>query len=146
MPDDISTDQSQTTNGEISPEDLIQEIAGPRHLDGWQNYLVIAIAFSWSAFQLSLGSILLLNSTLIRSIHLAFAMGLVFISYPLFRSGKLGKLVSVFSRKDKFHPLEIVIAIVAALAALYIALDYTGIAERIGSPIPRDRVIGILLF
>jgi len=97
-------------------------------------------------FQLSLGSVLILNSTLIRSIHLAFALSIAFISFPLFKSPRSSKLLAPVTKRNRFHLFELVIAVLAVLMALYIALDYAGIAERIGRPIPRDRMFGILLF
>jgi len=125
---------------------IMKELAGPRQLVSWQWILLFVIGLSWSLFQLSLGSVLILNSTLVRSIHLAFAFSIVFISYPVFKLPKSSGILSLVTKRDRFHPIELIIAIAASLAALYIALDYTGIAERIGIPIPRDRVIGIFLF
>ena len=107
---------------------------------------MFTVALAWALFQLSLGGILLLNSTLVRSIHLAFAIFIVFLSYPVLKSCKPNTVFSFLTYNDRFHIVEFAIAIVACLCALYIALDYTGIAERIGNPIPRDRVIGIFLF
>ncbi len=138
----VTPDKKDSQNS----DEIIHELAGPRQLTSWQNILLTIIAFSWSTFQLSLGSVLILNSTLVRAIHLAFAFGIVFLSYPVFRSAWGRRIAPALSRKNKFHWFEIIAASIAVLAALYIALDYTGIAERIGRPIPRDRVIGILLF
>jgi len=66
----------------------IEELSGPRKLFGWQEGVLFTIALCWSLFQLSLGSILLLNSTLVRSIHLCFAITIVFTSYPFLKKQK----------------------------------------------------------
>jgi len=143
----VNDPQGKSTDNNASAGDkLLQEIAGPRRLEGWQRGLLFAIALSWSSFQLSLGSILILNSTLVRSIHLAFALFIIFLSYPVFKSRRGRHILPWMSHRDRFTAIELLIAAVAAVAALYIVLDYTGIAERIGWPIPRDRVLGILLF
>ncbi|MCF7810892.1 TRAP transporter permease [bacterium] len=140
MPEKIQTDT------DISEEKILEELGGPRQLIGWQGALIFVIGLAWSLFQLSLASVLILNSTLIRSIHLAFAFSIVYISYPVFKKPRLSGVLSSVTKRERFHPFELIIAIIAVIMALYIALDYTGIAERIGSPIPRDRAFGILLF
>lgn len=53
-----------------------------RKPEGWQKYLIPTIAIVWSLFQLSLPRFVLLDSTYIRAIHLAFAMMLVFLIIP----------------------------------------------------------------
>ena len=141
-----SSREDRTTPELENGSKVLQKLAGPRQLTGWQGILIFVIALSWSAFQLSLGSILILNSTLIRSIHLAFALSIVFVTFPLFKSPKSSRTFAPITQRNRFHIFELLIAGIACLVALYIALDYTGIAERIGNPIPRDRLFGILLF
>lgn len=137
----------ENTDNQNNLEKVLQsELPGPRQLVGWQATLLFIIALSWSLFQLSLGGILILNSTLIRSVHLSFALCIVYLTYPFLSKAKFSGFFSGLLKKDRFHPLEAVFAVTAVLAALYITLDYVGIAERIGSPISRDRVIGIFLF
>ncbi len=138
--------QAKNNAADNNEKKYLQELAGPRELKNWQWIMLFVVALSWSLFQLSLGGVLILNSTLVRSIHLAFALFIVYISYPIFKKPKETALLRPITQRHRFHPLEVLFAVIAALAALYIALDYTGIAERIGTPIPRDRVIGILLF
>jgi TRAP-type uncharacterized transport system fused permease subunit len=58
-----------------------EEELGLRRVGGPSAYLMPVIALGWSLFQLSLSSWLLLDSTSIRSIHLAFALAIVFLSY-----------------------------------------------------------------
>ena len=56
-----------------------------RKPEGWQKYLIPTIAVCWSLFQLALPKWILLDTTYIRAIHLAFALTLVFLNYPLFK-------------------------------------------------------------
>jgi len=112
----------------------------PKGPDKW---VIPTIGVIWSAFQLSIASWLVLDSTFIRAIHLAFAMLIVFLNYPLFKKPRLG--LAYFSQTDRIPLLDYVLAIVAALAALYIAIDYDGLTTRYGAPMLRDIVIGIAL-
>ena len=122
-----------------------EEELGLRRLQGWTRYLVPAIALAWSLFQLSLSSWLLLDSTYIRAIHLAFAMAIVFLSYPTFRRDIHLPGLRWLGEKHKIPIADFIIALLATLAALYIALDYEGIANRVGRPSQRDMVVGIFL-
>ncbi|MCF7949253.1 MAG: TRAP transporter permease [Spirochaetia bacterium] len=118
---------------------------GVKHIQGKAAYLIPIIAAAWSLFQLSLASVLILNSVLIRSIHLSFAITLVYLSYPMFKKPKKGRLGRYLSARDRITTLDFVLAMVAALAALYIVIDYAGISMRPGALITRDVVIGIIL-
>ncbi|MDW7645005.1 MAG: TRAP transporter permease [Desulfuromonadales bacterium] len=122
-----------------------EEELGLRRLQGWTRYLVPTIALAWSLFQLSLSSWLLLDSTYIRAIHLAFAMAIVFLSYPTFRRDIHLPGLRWLGEKHKIPIADFIIALLATLAALYIALDYEGIANRVGRPSSRDIVVGIFL-
>ncbi|MDO3377643.1 TRAP transporter permease [Geoalkalibacter halelectricus] len=122
-----------------------EEELGLRRPQGWQLYLVAAIALSWSLFQLSIASWLLLDTTYIRAIHLAFALLIVFLAYPT-----LGRDVRIpglrwLGEKHKIPIPDMILAVLAALAALYIVLDYEGIAMRVGRPSMFDMVVGIFL-
>ena len=122
-----------------------EEELGLRRVTGWTAYIVPVIALSWSLFQLSLSSWLLLDSTYIRSIHLAFALLIVFLTYPTLRRDVKIPGLRWLSEKHKIPFADYLLAILAALAALYIALDYEGIANRVGRPNLRDMMIGAFL-
>ena len=114
-----------------------------RKPEGWQKYLIPTIAFCWSLFQLSIASWLILDTTYIRSIHLAFAMTIIFLNYPLFKKPIFG--IRYFSRHDKIPLLDIIIAGIAAYCALYLVINYEGIVTRYGAPNTEDTITGILL-
>jgi TRAP transporter 4TM/12TM fusion protein len=111
---------------------------------GWAKYLIPTVAVIWSLFQLSIASWLIIDSTFIRAIHLAFALLLVFLNYPLFKKAK-GGIGAYFSATDRIPLLDLGIGILAAIAALYIAIDYQGLTTRYGSPIFRDLLFGAIL-
>ena len=114
-----------------------------RKPSGWQKYIIPSVALCWSLFQLSIASWLILDTTYIRAIHLAFAMAIVFLNYPVFRKPIVG--IRYFSRYSVIPLLDIIIAAVAAYCALYIVLDYEGIVFRYGAPNTEDIATGILL-
>ncbi|OQX05626.1 MAG: hypothetical protein BWK80_51930, partial [Desulfobacteraceae bacterium IS3] len=103
------------------------------------HYIIPAIALGWSFFQLYLACPLFdpVDSTFTRSIHLGFAILLVFLNYPF--------LMKFFSEKTKLPLFDCILGVVAVFSALYLAIDYAGISLRSGSPIPRDIVIGTML-
>ena len=79
----------------------------------------------------------------IRSIHLGFALLIVYLNYPVFKETRFGlKFLSV---KNRIPLWEFVIAIIACFSAVYIAIDYAGINERYGAPITRDLIVGLVL-
>ncbi|HDQ14974.1 MAG TPA: TRAP transporter permease [Sediminispirochaeta sp.] len=118
---------------------------GIRHIEGKLAFLIPVIAAAWSIFQLSLATVFILDSVVIRAVHLAFAISLVYLSRPLFKKPKKGRLGAYLSAQDRITTLDIVLALVAAVAALYVVIDYQGLSTRPGSLIPRDIVVGLVL-
>jgi len=128
---------------------------GSRHLSkGAGRWLIPALAALWSVFQLLLPTAILLNSTIVRSIHLSFAIILVFLTHPTFKKRLSGRLGEYLSAQDRITALDYITAIVAAAAAFYIAFElimmninpaYLGIETRQGRPILKDIIFGVLL-
>jgi TRAP transporter 4TM/12TM fusion protein len=84
-----------------------------------------------------------MDTTFIRAIHLGFALLVVFLNYPMFKKPFLGlKFLSV---TDRIPVFDYAVAIIASLSALYIAIDYTSMTLRYGTPIFRDIFIGMAL-
>jgi TRAP transporter 4TM/12TM fusion protein len=118
---------------------------GSRRLSGIHRYIIPCIAGAWSLFQLSLPEVLILDSVYIRSIHLAFAIMLVYLSYPAFKKRKFRGVFSFLSVTNKIHFIDYGLGIVAAYASLYLALNYAELAQRQGAPILTDIVVGVVL-
>ncbi len=102
--------------------------------------LVTVVAIGWSAFQLSIASFWILDTVTIRSIHLAFALFLAFLIYPA--RGRPGSARGV---GEQFGRTSVVLGCIACLGALYITLDYVGLAGRQGAPLGRDILLGLVL-
>ena len=118
---------------------------GLRHVSGWQRFLVPIVALSWSLFQLSLASWLLLDSTYVRAIHLAFALFLIFVSFPTFKRQVNIPGLRWLSATDRIPIMDLVLAAFASFLALYIVIDFEGIASRVGLLNTRDMILGTLL-
>ncbi len=116
-------------------EEILTELEGQRNFKSGPLYWLIAlIAFTWSVYQLYV-SYYPVNSTLVRSTHLAFAMVLAFLIYPAIKKPKNLKKVSI---------LDYVFAILGGLGAAYIAIDYVAISNRVGDFLQRDIIIGVI--
>ena len=141
-----------TNNHEIEQKDegldvarkMAEEEEGvARRPSGPTKWVIPTIGVIWSFFQLSIASWWILDTVFIRSIHLGFALLIVYLNYPVLKETRWGlKFLSV---KDRIPPWDFVIAIIACFAAVYIAVDYAGINERYGAPITRDLIIGLIL-
>lgn len=122
-----------------------EEELGIRYLQGWQRFLVPGIALIWSLFQLSLSSWLLIDSTYIRAIHLTFALLIVFLSYPMFKRDIRIPGLRWLGEKQGIPWPDFILAGVAVVVALYLAVDYEGIANRIGRASDLDIAVGVIL-
>jgi len=120
-----------------------EEGLGGRQPHGWTRFLVPVVAVAWSLFQVSIASWLLIDSTYARAIHLAFALMIVFLNVPMLKK-KIWKF-SYFAERHRISLLDFLLGLVAAFAALYIVIDYEGLAMRIGSPTGTDLVVGAVL-
>lgn len=130
---------------EKSAEDFLKEESGElREVRPFEKYIINFVALSWTIFQMLLPSVLALNSTYIRSIHLAFALALAYLSLPMFKYPKtsFGKAISPMN-KIAIH--DYIFAIAGIVCATYLIWDWEGLSIRAGIPIQRDIVIGLLI-
>ncbi len=147
----------QNENDNLKEAQRIAEEAegGSRHIErGIGKWLVPLIAGAWSIFQLLLPSFILLESTIVRSIHLTFAIILVFLTNPMLKKSQRSGFSRYLGMKGHITLLDYLTAILAGAAAFYIAFElimaqinpsYAGIASRQGIPLTRDLIFGILL-
>ena len=108
--------------------------------------LTMLVAIVWSLFQLSIASWLLLDTVFIRAIHLAFGMFLVFVNIPTFKFAPTWRPdLRFFLAMHRVTIIDYILGLLAALTALYIFLDFEGIAMRYGQPTTRDIIFGLML-
>jgi len=123
---------------------LIKAEAGEiRTLGRHEKILVGIVAVSWALFQLSLAWFFVLDSTKERAIHLAFGLVMLFLLNPCIKRPR--KYLRLLSTIDGIPIIDYFFAGASALAALYIAIDYEGIAMRSGAPTFRDMIVGVIL-
>ncbi|MDE0034872.1 MAG: TRAP transporter permease [Deltaproteobacteria bacterium] len=109
------------------------------------------LALCWSLFQLYIAYDPI-NSIIARSIHLTFAVLLVYLAFPAIRrTATLERfnalMQQLFPGRHKRDPVKIpwydfIIAALAGCGTAYLAWDYVGIIERSGLPLTRDVWIG----
>jgi TRAP-type uncharacterized transport system fused permease subunit len=87
---------------------------------GFGKYLIFFLGLSWSVFQLSIASWLILDSIFIRAVHLGFAMALLFLCFPMFSKPYFN--LKFLSRTDKIPLIDYVLAGLGAFSALYILI------------------------
>jgi TRAP transporter 4TM/12TM fusion protein len=133
----------ESTKQQFAEEILKTEIGDARSLNTYEKFLVGFIGISWSLFHLALAGFLVLDSTKVRAIHLAFAMTLLFLLTPCLKKPR--RLLGYLAVHDRIPLLDYILALVSCLVSLYIVFDYAGLALRAGTPVPRDLMIGTVL-
>jgi TRAP-type uncharacterized transport system fused permease subunit len=99
---------------------------------------IAVISIAWALFQLALPRFIILDSVKVRAVHLAFALVLVFLTISIRRYRRMRP-------GDRTPAIDYVLAGIGCLAAVYIVLDWEGIAGRAGIPILRDTAFSLVL-
>jgi TRAP transporter 4TM/12TM fusion protein len=126
----------------VDLQQLIQEADhGRRRPQGLARALILAVCLGWSLLQLWYASplpftlhLFVLNATEMRSLHLALALFLAYLSYPF------GKR----SPRDAIPAFDWVMAAAAAFCAAYLCLFYSQLAGRPGQPTTLDVAVAVL--
>lgn len=105
-----------------------------RVLSGLNDKIISLILLSFSLFQLYTALFLGMEPMILRSIHLAFGLSLVFLLYPLNKN----------MPKDRIHPIDIFIAVITVIVCLYVVVFYRDIVYRAGLINSTDMIIGVL--
>ena len=93
-----------------------------RKYKGFLARLVTVGAISFSLFQLYTAIAGTLASQMQRSVHLAFALGLIFLLYPMYSKAK----------KDKLPWYDAILALLGVSVGLYWVVEYEGLVYRAG--------------
>lgn len=136
-----------TPAGDKYKEDVVNAEHGMRgDTMGITAKITFVIALCWSLFQMASASFLLIDSIFVKAIHLAFAITLVYFNIPLLKPSASSRWdLRILLAMNRVTVMDYILGIIAAVAALYIFLDYAGLSSRPGSPNARDIVMGILL-
>ena len=136
MVKDVTSDKSGS-----DVDSLVAEVeTGSRNAGGLAGRIIIAIAFIWAVFQLYIASAipftltsltglnLVFNNQEARQVHLAFALVLAMLAYPLFKS----------SSRQSVPIYDWMLAGLAAASCLYLLYFKNDIAGRAGLPTTAD--------
>ncbi|MEE9240379.1 MAG: TRAP transporter permease [bacterium] len=128
--------------------------SGGRHPQNVTTWLISFLALFWSFFQLYI-AYQPMNAMLARSIHLTFAITMVYLAFPGRKTDKGPKWLSAVavqifpsflrpqrSTREVIPWYDYVLTVAAGAGAIYMAWDYLGIIQRSGLPITRDVIIG----
>ncbi|WP_301098664.1 TRAP transporter permease [Otariodibacter sp.] len=143
--------QDNTVNYDDLQDMVASNDAGGRNPSGLTKKTIIAIAILWSLFQLYYTSPLpfwlqevvrnwgwdlnvVIDDTKARSIHLAFALFLAYLSFPAFSS----------SPKHKVPYQDWLFAVLGAFLGAYYLFFYDGLVTRFGAPNTQDIIAGCL--
>lgn len=139
-----TTDQQINTSG-LSGEEIARleaeavlekydkESAFRNRLTGVPSLLISAVLILFSLFQLYT-SIWTIPPQILRSVHLTFALLLVFLLYPAKRG----------LRKDRIEWYDIALALLAFAAVIYIPLNYEFIVRNVGNFGVTEVVVGLV--
>ncbi len=99
------------------------------------------IAVCWSIFQLLLPmpDFVLLNSDVVRAVHLAFALLLVYLYFPVVKKWRI-KLGGHRLRNVSALIIDLILAVASVSTIMYLVLNYEAIAARAGMPSTMDMV------
>jgi TRAP transporter 4TM/12TM fusion protein len=147
--------EENKSTGAPQPDLIAKVIAaeeGARQPEGLTRRLIVNVAVLWSLFQLWISSpipywlaemdsglqkYVMFNDSMARSIHLSFAVFLIYLAFPLFNSSP-----------RKYVPLyDWVLALVATFCAGYLFLFYDALSGRQGAPSGMDigvAIVGVL--
>ena len=146
------TENHKSATPGVADQQLIDQVvaaeSGGRAPTGYTKGLLVAVATGWSVFQLWISSPLpfwvaaaipelqrfvMFNDTMARSIHLAFAIFIVYLSFPIWKSAPRS-YVPVY---------DWVLALAATFCAAYPFLFHDALSTRPGSPTGQDIVVAV---
>ncbi|WP_053955454.1 TRAP transporter permease [Inediibacterium massiliense] len=105
-----------------------------RQLKGFAGKVISALLICFTLFQLYTGVFGVMDAMLQRAVHLAFGLSLVFLLYPSRKNWP----------REKMHPVDILLAIIAATVCMYVVVFYKELVLRAGTVNTTDMIIGVL--
>lgn len=97
--------------------------------------VIAVLCICFSLFQIYTGIFGTLDAMLQRCVHLTFGISLVYLLCPTRKA---------WVKDGYFHPLDVALAVIAAIPPVYILIHYQQLILRAGTVTPTDAVIGAL--
>ncbi|MEM1288211.1 MAG: TRAP transporter permease [Pseudomonadota bacterium] len=140
------TDQAKTESREDLQDLIAENDTGARNPSGSARKIILGLALLWPIYQIYIASplpfmtgFLLIDDSQQRSIHLAFALLLGFLTFPALAS----------SPRSHIPIMDWVLGLVATACSLYILIFYRDVVENAGGirtlPEKVAAIVGILL-
>ncbi|WP_017755286.1 TRAP transporter permease [Calidifontibacillus oryziterrae] len=126
----LSAEQQQELLEKYDPESATRKLGGPVY------WIVFMMLLSFSLFQLYTGIFGVLTAQLQRSIHLGFALALVFLLFPA--SKKLRK------KNHKIAWYDVILAILGIIVGAYWPIKIQELVMRVGRLTDLDFYVGLL--
>ncbi|WP_299818423.1 TRAP transporter permease [uncultured Roseibium sp.] len=143
----MSAEDNTRRDKDVDVDMMVAEVeTGARSAAGAAGKFILALAFVWSTFQIYIASNVpyvlteltgvnvVFNNQEARQFHLAFALALAMLAYPLFKS----------SPRDRVPLYDWVLAILGASSCIYLFVFKEEIANRAGLPTTADLVFSIM--
>lgn len=102
---------------------------------GIRGKIVAIICICFSLFQIYTGLFGTLDAMIQRCIHLSFGICLVFLLCPTKKS---------WVKEGRFHPIDVILAVIAMIPPIYILVNYQQLILRAGTVTPVDAVVGLV--
>lgn len=125
-------------DGPVDVHDIMKKFdkeSDYREFTGFLAKIVAALAIVFSLFQVYTAMFGVFDAMIQRSVHVSFALCLMYLLYPSSKK---------WSRK-KLNPIDAVLALLGAAAPMYITIQWTKVlSQRAGSPTELDIIVGII--
>ena len=134
----FDTKNFNATENEAAAEKMLEKFDKEstfRKLAGKWNIFISLLCVAFSVFQTYTAAFGVFPAQIQRSIHLAFALSLGFLLYP----------VTSKKSRSKMDPIDVILALISAAACLYITVYYHDIMMQGGMATIHDVVLGSVL-
>ncbi len=106
--------------------------------------LIFVLAVAMGLFHVYTAGVRALPAGQQRTIHLSFALALVFLMYPFRPKKTEGDEVKIADEQRSMGVIDVVMIICSFFPGLYVFLDYEGLSLRIGEPSMMDTACALM--
>lgn len=97
--------------------------------------IIALVCICFALFQIYTGFFGALDAMIQRCVHLSFGISLVFLLCPTKKS---------WIKKGRFHPLDVLLAVIAMVPSIYILVNYQDLILRAGTVTMTDSIVGAI--
>lgn len=97
--------------------------------------IIALVCICFALFQIYTGFFGALDAMIQRCVHLSFGISLVFLLCPTKKS---------WIKKGRFHPLDVLLAVISMVPPIYILVNYQDLILRAGTVTMTDSIVGAI--